>query len=424
MGRSATIDEADELIGDLLEAVGSDPAGFSDRESVVSAYKLLNRVEALVVKVTGSFDAFGVYEEDGARTAVAWITKKCRAPKKDVASKVQLGRALRQMPATEEAFEEGAIGAAHASALSKLRSHGTEEAFGRDEEMLVLQGGELRFDEFCRALGYWRQLADEEGARCEYEKMLARRDAYLVKSLSGMWMGEVTLDPVSGEIVSDELERIRLELLDSDRAKAKARLGRDPLQNELARTRGQRLADAFVEMAKRSRSAARDGTRPAPSFVALVGADSLVRSCELASGTVIPPGALSPHLPEAYVKRVVFDPKGKSVSEVGASVRFYEEPLRTAVQVSGRECSHEFCDVRAKYCEIDHIVPYSDGGPTTWDNARLLCKFHNRLAYRRHREKKFEQRRKEKEKRRSEGRGDGDRGDGEQGRDPPAGPSG
>ena len=28
---------------------------------------------------------------------------------------------------------------------------------------------------------------------------------------------------------------------------------------------------------------------------------------------------------------------------------------------------------------IDHIVPYSEGGPTTQDNGSLLCAFHNRL---------------------------------------------
>jgi hypothetical protein len=32
--------------------------------------------------------------------------------------------------------------------------------------------------------------------------------------------------------------------------------------------------------------------------------------------------------------------------------------------------------------EIDHIVPRGRGGPSTVDNSRLTCKFHNMLAAR------------------------------------------
>lgn len=29
--------------------------------------------------------------------------------------------------------------------------------------------------------------------------------------------------------------------------------------------------------------------------------------------------------------------------------------------------------------QVDHIVPWSGGGPTTLDNAQLLCAYHNNL---------------------------------------------
>ena len=32
--------------------------------------------------------------------------------------------------------------------------------------------------------------------------------------------------------------------------------------------------------------------------------------------------------------------------------------------------------------EIDHVVPRGKGGPSTIDNCRLACKFHNQLAAR------------------------------------------
>ncbi len=85
-----------------------------------------------------------------------------------------------------------------------------------------------------------------------------------------MWLGSMTLDPIAGAIVSEELARLEAELFEADRSEAKARLGRDPLSGELARTPGHRRADALVEMATRSKSAPADGHRPAPLFTVLV----------------------------------------------------------------------------------------------------------------------------------------------------------
>jgi hypothetical protein len=42
------------------------------------------------------------------------------------------------------------------------------------------------------------------------------------------------------------------------------------------------------------------------------------------------------------------------------------------------ECFHPTCTAPAEDCEVDHVVPFSRGGPTTADNGRLACGFHNR----------------------------------------------
>ena len=39
----------------------------------------------------------------------------------------------------------------------------------------------------------------------------------------------------------------------------------------------------------------------------------------------------------------------------------------------------------AETCEADHVEPYAEGGPTTQENGRLLCGFHNRLRNQRER---------------------------------------
>ena len=165
-----------------------------------------------------------------------------------------------------EAWRDGAIGADQAQAIASARRHRTEASMARDEEMLVAQAKEMGFEDFSRVLDYWKQLADPDGAEASDEERKASRDVFLESSLGGMWLGQMTLDPISGSIVADELNRLEHDLFEADCAEAKERLGRTARIDELARTSGQRRADALVEMATRSRTAPADGIRPAPLF--------------------------------------------------------------------------------------------------------------------------------------------------------------
>jgi hypothetical protein len=244
--------------------------------------------------------------------------------------------------------------------------------------MLVDQARTLRFEPFTRALGYWRQLADPDGTEERAERQRTRRDVYLENSFSGMWLGQMTLDPISGAIVSGELERLEQALFEADWKDAHAALGREPTINDLARTPSQRRADALVEMATRSATAPPNGRRPAPLFSVLVGYETLHgRICELAEGIPIAPGSLLAFLDEAFIERAVFTPAGRV--EVSATARLFSGSTRRAIELRDQRCTHPICDRPAGVCQVDHIIPYAMGGPTTQENGRLLCGFHNRL---------------------------------------------
>jgi len=91
----------------------------------------------------------------------------------------------------------------------------------------------------------------------------ARRDVFLTESFDGMYLGQMTMDPLGGTAVFNELARLEQELFEEDWAKAKETLGRDPFVIELCRTYAQRRHDALVRMAIRSATAPSDG-RPRP----------------------------------------------------------------------------------------------------------------------------------------------------------------
>jgi hypothetical protein len=255
----------------------------------------------------------------------------------------------------------------------------TEDALARDEEVLVGEACTLRHDQFVRLAAYWEQLADPDGAEAEGRARVDHRDAYLVQTMDKMWLGQLTLDDLSGTIVAGELNRLEHTLFEADWAEAKETLGREPTVDQLARTSGQRRADALVEMATRSKTAPADGRRPAPLFTVLVDFETTIcgRICELAQGAVVTPGSLLPWLDRAYLERAVFGPQGRV--QVGTTARLFTGATRRAIELRDRGCTHPYCQDPVGACEVDHIVPYARGGPTTQENGRLLCGFHNRL---------------------------------------------
>ncbi|HEV3263991.1 MAG TPA: HNH endonuclease signature motif containing protein, partial [Acidimicrobiales bacterium] len=207
------------------------------------------------------------------------------------------------------------------------------------------------------------------------------RDVY-IEPVGDMWLGKMTLDPIGGAIFSDELKRLADELFEEDWREARERLGFDPTVSDLARTPGQRRADALEEMAKRSRTAPADGIPPRPLFDVLVDWPTLSgRTCELAQGMALTPGALVPWLDRADFERAVFEPPDRV--QVSATARLFTGATRRGIQLRDRECTHPYCDRPAVDCQVDHIQPFGQDGPTTFANGRLLCGYHNRLRHQR-----------------------------------------
>jgi hypothetical protein len=79
----------------------------------------------------------------------------------------------------------------------------------------------------------------------------------------------------------------------------------------------------------------------------------------------------------AYFERAVFS-LGTRI-DVSVRARLFSGGTRRAIELRDRICTHPYCYEPAENCQADHITPFSEGGPTTQENGRLLCGFHNRL---------------------------------------------
>ena len=376
-------DVTTELIEVLDHLCETDPAVMADGETIEWLHRQLARLEAATTRAVAAFDARRDWEADGARSAAAWITTRCHLPSASAQRRVRLGRELRHLAVVEAAWLAGDITASHVDVLAAARTPATAECFARDEQTLVDAAAQLRFRPFQRAVAYWSQLADPDGVEHTARDGYDTRRLHLSQSFNGAWFLDGCLDPVGGTAFATGLNRIEQELFEADWADARDRLGDQATASDLARTPAQRRADAAVEMARRAGAVPADARMPEPLFTVLVGYETFAgRICELANGTVVTPGSLVRWLTDAWIERVVFDSPDR-IKNVGVKQRLFTGATRRAVEVRDRECFHDYCDLTAENCQIDHIQPYATGGPTTDHNGRPACSFHNRQRHRR-----------------------------------------
>lgn len=372
-------DRALELLAGALDAcASSEPVDLGHGDRVIRLAREVTRLDAVLGRTLAAFASSGEHAADGARSVTAWVVHKTKLARADVHRLLRLGRASGDLPAFGSAWADGTVSTAQFALVAPMLEQRTREAVLRGEQILLDDARTFDHRRFARLCAYFAQCADPDGCEKGAEGRRRARDVRLYPSISGTYLGTITLDELSGATVAGELDRLEALLFEQDHAEAAARLGRRATTSELARTAAERRADALVEMATRSRSTPANARRPLPLVTVLVGYETLYgKICELEDGTLVTPGSVLGLLERAEIERAVFAP-GRRI-EIGIRTRLFSGATRRAIELRDRSCTHPLCDEPLRRCEVDHIVPFSMGGTTTQENGRLLCGFHNRL---------------------------------------------
>jgi hypothetical protein len=358
-----------------------------------------HELDALDMEVVSALDASKEWTVEGHRSVAAYLTHRCKERPATAKRRARLARELRSMPHAADALRRGEISLDRVEALARVRVPTLADEFARDEAMLVDQARGLHHHDLLRALRYWSDINapdDAEGrARKDFEECSL--------NLSTTWRGTGRLDadltPFANRVVGDVLESIEHELWEADWAEARERLGEAATEADLRRTPTQRRHDALVEMAKRAK-AAKAGVEPdwqinliadLPTFIAalerLVAAvgdgdpDDIPypdeRETELDNGAVLTPMQVVALALLGRLQVIVTDERRVPIF-LGRSQRFFTGPLRKVLMLIFKRCTHPFgCDVPARFCEIDHLLAYIDGGTTDPGNAGPKCTGHN-----------------------------------------------
>ncbi len=81
----------------------------------------------------------------------------------------------------------------------------------------------------------------------------------------------------------------------------------------------------------------------------------------------------------ATLRRLVTDPITGHLLDVGRTRYRIPERLREFVTTRDRTCRFPGCQHRATGCQLDHALPWSDGGETSRANLGALCVRHHQL---------------------------------------------
>jgi hypothetical protein len=292
------------------------------------------------------------------------------------------------------AFAAGDLGLAQVVQIDRLcRDIGIDQIAAVQGELVTAARRLRDVAEFTKLCAGWRHALRPDAADAADDRAYANRRLNLASTLDGVVHLTGVFDAEGGATIA---------------AAINAYMHRDPPDTpvELRRSVQQRRADALVDLAKAALAGLDESTVAGvkPRVVIRVNLADLISDCDHPDhdrlpghhrcrygGSVSPPtadwaGPIGPQLLErllddATITRVIFDPAGQPV-DVDTARRTWPTAIRAAITERDRGCRFDPCDRPPEWCDIDHITPYSEGGPTSVTNGILLCRHHHRAKRR------------------------------------------
>jgi len=289
----------------------------------------------------------------------------------------------------QAAFKAGLISTDHVKVFGECLARRFEPAFTEWEPTLVEWAVEMDWDSFIKAVGAWKDAADQTLPDETDESDEAARGLWLSKTLNGRGELKGTLTPTGRAIFGGELERLEQQLFKADWKAAETEFGKGNVTiNQLWRSPSKRRADALILMAERS-AAAGSPSKPKPTVHVrmtladlnfglrrLAGPDATpvdptMSMCELDDGTRISHKTAIRLLIDAHVTRVVFGPDGE-ILDLGRNERWFSDAQKTAMVNRDLYCRCG-CGKPARNCQADHIIEWQHYGVTNIGNSQTLC---------------------------------------------------
>ena len=303
------------------------------------------------------FAATDEYDELGFVSAIDWIRFNCHMTSGAAAASVAVGTTMDRLPRSVEAVSQGEIGLAHVTVMART-AEALKDRF--DERPLIEYAREHTPGKFHFYCQHARHAADAEGyAEQEADQTQSRRLA-LNNWIDGTMVLSGVLDAFGGAALRAALEPLAQRSGEHDH-----------------RQRGQRLADALVELATGGQGRASiQVTSSVETLLGLAGAPAADVEFSLPISSKIVERLAC----DSNLTRVLLDSES-AVIDVGRAKRVVSGPARRALTARDGTCRWPGCDRPASLSAAHHIVHWVHGGTTDLDNLILLCHRHHWMVH-------------------------------------------
>ena len=365
---------AEAAAREMLALVNAGEASCSEIREALGVSKALAGVNS-AFQVAGAAAVAGRERHgDGGAEVLAGAAGLSR---QEARNQVKTAEALRQAPKLRDAVESGRVSVANARRLAETVERTSAAAVEGDGDLLA-KAESLRPEQFTKEARRWTVQRQGDGGESEHARQRARRCVRMWNGDDGMVHLRGEFDAVTGRRIRSRLQADASRMLDADNKNA----------NKHASTNGsgagrrsfdQCMADALDNLT--SNSSARSGAgEPFADICVVAHVDEATGEliAQLPDGERLPPSVLEQLACNARLTGVIYDRKGRPIWRTHPRRRATEAQRQMLI---ARDGGCFACGTDPDLCDIHHVEPVSQGGPTNLDNLVLACWQHHNAVH-------------------------------------------
>ncbi|MGH8898736.1 MAG: DUF222 domain-containing protein [Egibacteraceae bacterium] len=331
-------------------------------ESVERLHRLETVVAAEKLRRVAEVDARGVWRSEGARSTVDLLARRLRLTRGEARAQTDTAVALEGLPETAAALRAGKVGLGQAQVAVQTAKELRPDVREELDRLVAGDGGGMDRRRLREHVDAWTHTVDPDALGGRERRAWANRRASVTSDgPDGSGRVDARLDPVGNATLMTALDPLARRTSHAD-----------------DRTYPQRMADALVELARRSLDAG-----GLPQVAVQRPHVILIATAELLDGKAGAPAArLDGVGPVSAVTAqmiacdaettTVFMTRNGEVLDAGRTRRQPTRAQRVAVIARDQTCVG--CGAPASRCQIHHVRWWTrDLGPTDEENLCLTC---------------------------------------------------
>lgn len=173
----------------------------ADRDSLIEAIALRDRLDARITDAVGAFEANGWWAVDASASMTAWLRANALMTRRSAQRLRTVAKRLRSLPVCNRAFAEGTLSGGQIEAIVALLDDEVAEIFAAQEAELVPYLMPLTVAGVSQAMAAWLTRARPEPS----EPKEPERSLHLSRTLDDRWILDATLGPEGGAVVAAAL---------------------------------------------------------------------------------------------------------------------------------------------------------------------------------------------------------------------------